>query len=1656
VAISVVTDDVNFPRTENSGTIRFRVVLSSASDSEVVVSFTTEDLTAISSGALADYTARSGTVTFAPGQTEAFVDIALVDDTRFEGNETFQLVVTDIQNAALEEGNDGKIVATIIENDTKPVVTIEQIETATEGSPVKFKVTLSTPLQEDITIPYSFVDVTAQGGTSGSGKDFVNTAGTITIPAGSTSVEFSVATLNDSISEPSETFTVELDAHELTAGPTATIGTIVDDGDPFPRLSIANMTIVEGNSGQKNAEFIVSLSAASGRDVTVTYQLFDRSATAGQDYGIPETLTITIPAGQTTGKILIPILGDTITEPTEDFLVKLTNATNAVIVGGDAIGTILDNERQFSLEFEGETETKNTITVNEPGNGSGNTTIRFRIVRSGDTSAEASVQYTTDNGVDREGVRGAVATGDRKDFAALSGTANFAAGASVSDWIELTINDDNVHEGLEEFFIRLQNGVNGSPSDEGGTGTVQIVDNDVAPTVTVSNPTVEEANLSGSTATRTDMVFKVTLSNPTELGAVTLRYATENGEAVIGGGGEIITAGAISGTSRADYEALSLTTLTFAPGETSKDVIVKVLGDVRDEYDETLHLNLTELNDKATFEDGVTSLKATGTITDNDLAPTITISDLSSGSGSTVNPANYNEADGFTTARFFRVSLSGESEKDITVYYFTADGTAVAGADFVGVSEGNAIELKFTGANGNTAGQTTKDISINVLEDSRVEDSETFEVRLKDATNASILDDRGQATILDNDRAIFTINDVTVVEGNDPNTPTVARFIVSLANAVDRTVTINYTTVDGTARLNGPFADYLFTSGTLTFDANTSTAVIEVPIISDNYKEAAETFSVRLSGGTDTQFAKAEGVATIQNGDDSLIGVAIEDVRIVEGAEGANSRAQFRVVTSGPLESGQTVTVKASTRDGLAVAGSDYAARTSTLTFTGSTVSQIFEVNVTGDNVFEAAENFFAELSEATITPDSGTVNIERSTGTAIIYNDDVQQIDARTVRWIDVDGDVVTLRISKGALSVSSPGDFDFINQLSGGVSLSTVGGLALRTLNLQNDGREFAGASITITAEPQAIFDPTGTVFLGDGKVDIGWINAGGFSADGANFFGIDLKNVSVDGGLAKLTVGDRTIGSPALRKLDVESLGVDASRVGIENTLSYFQGPVGKVKIAGDMEGQMQVVAAQFGRIQSIDIGGTLGGDGEQAGLILFSGKLGKATIGSVVGGDSANSGTLRGETTFGKAQIGKVTILGDVLGGAGEESGVINAPRIGKVTVLGDVVGGSGKQSGTIGGVAVDGGDLTTSSIKNIRVDGSLKGGTGAFSGSINALSINSVSVTEVGGGKLILGTPLVGGAAGTEFSVLGGGGADSGYITLGAVNQVILHGDVKGSSNNNTGGLNVVNRMSNLTLNGSLIGGDSVAAVGTTPGRAVNNSGFISAGQIGNALVIGDVISGHDAGPGLNGSGLIAAAQSNAVPGTIKKLEIRGDVIGNETEAVLIAALGMRNQQAISKLTIGGDVEFLDILAGLAKPGPDGLIPRNADAQLGDLLFEGNVRALNIAAGAAFGDDSRFGTADDEVLESASSQAPYLNEPADYSRIASVIIRGQVLAGPSGESGPLAFGIVAQEIGKVQIGNSQVALTPGESNDRTPNPVVTDTGLFVIELPRVNP
>ena len=105
--------------------------------------------------------------------------------------------------------------------------------------------------------------------------------------------------------------------------------------DPLPSLAISDATVTEGNSGTRNLTFTVSLSAASGRIVTVQYATADATATAGSDY-VARTGTLTFNPGWISQTVSVTVYGDTAVEADEVFLLELSSASNATL--GDARG----------------------------------------------------------------------------------------------------------------------------------------------------------------------------------------------------------------------------------------------------------------------------------------------------------------------------------------------------------------------------------------------------------------------------------------------------------------------------------------------------------------------------------------------------------------------------------------------------------------------------------------------------------------------------------------------------------------------------------------------------------------------------------------------------------------------------------------------------------------------------------------------------------------------------------------------------------------------------------------------------------------------------------------------------------------------------------------------------------------------------------------------------------------------------------------------------------------------------------------------------------------------------------------------------------------------------------------------------------------------
>ena len=131
----------------------------------------------------------------------------------------------------------------------------------------------------------------------------------------------------------------------VTGASGATDGVIGSDGGPLPALSIADLSVAEGNGDHAHFMFEVTLDQAADGPVTVAYSTANGTATAGSDYTATSG-TLTFAAGETSKTVHVDIGGDTASEANETFTVRLSNASGATIADATAVGTIVDDDRE--------------------------------------------------------------------------------------------------------------------------------------------------------------------------------------------------------------------------------------------------------------------------------------------------------------------------------------------------------------------------------------------------------------------------------------------------------------------------------------------------------------------------------------------------------------------------------------------------------------------------------------------------------------------------------------------------------------------------------------------------------------------------------------------------------------------------------------------------------------------------------------------------------------------------------------------------------------------------------------------------------------------------------------------------------------------------------------------------------------------------------------------------------------------------------------------------------------------------------------------------------------------------------------------------------------------------------------------------------------
>ena len=424
------------------GELRFTVTLSPVTTQTVTVEFATIDGTAVGG---ADYVERAGTVTFAPGVSSQTIVLPLTGDAIDELNEAMLVVLSSPFNATIQVP---QATGTIVDDDAAPAVAIGDVSVVEGNAGIvnaTFTVTMSAPSAQSVSVGYATASATASAP-----GDYTTTSGTLTFTPGVTTQTVVVPATGDTLNESDETLTVTLsNPTNATLGRAQGIATIVDD-DPMSSISIADVSLEEGNA-TATATFVLTLSAAAGRPVTVGYATADGSATAGSDY-TPVSGTASFAIGATTTSITVTVTGDTVMELDETFFVNLSAASNATIARAQATGTLRNDEGLPAVSVA-------DASVAE-GN-SGTVNLNFAVTLSAASLNPVSISYATGGGTATAGT----------DYASASGTLTIPPGA-MAGTIVVAVNGDTTAEGSETFTITLSNPANATLARSAATGTI--------------------------------------------------------------------------------------------------------------------------------------------------------------------------------------------------------------------------------------------------------------------------------------------------------------------------------------------------------------------------------------------------------------------------------------------------------------------------------------------------------------------------------------------------------------------------------------------------------------------------------------------------------------------------------------------------------------------------------------------------------------------------------------------------------------------------------------------------------------------------------------------------------------------------------------------------------------------------------------------------------------------------------------------------------------------------------------------------------------------------------------------------------------------------------------------------------------------------------
>jgi hypothetical protein len=394
-----------------------------------------------------DYSAATGTVTFAAGDANASktVTVEVNGDVAVEPTETFNVVLSSPVDTEIVTREDTGV-GTIVNDEVALWIGDGWSEEGSSGTRAQaFVITRTGP-----TTSWTQVNWETINGTAVQGSDLAGNYGNVYFAPGENTKLVSVDVTGDTTPEVDETFTVKLS--EPVGGIIAHAtgrAVIADDDGP----SVRDIAVAEGNSGTTDATFTIRLAGPAVTPVAVGWATANGSALAGSDFTAASG-TVRFDAGQVAQTVTVKIVGDTAPEPNETLQLKLDDVVGAATVDGSALGRILDDETtRLSID---------NITVTE-GN-AGTSLARFTITRSGPVSGTSTVNWSTPAAPSGPG--GAVTNGFTfdgdgpatagTDYGVASDTATFGPNVRTQT-VTVPIIGDTTLEPNEYFDVSLVN-----------------------------------------------------------------------------------------------------------------------------------------------------------------------------------------------------------------------------------------------------------------------------------------------------------------------------------------------------------------------------------------------------------------------------------------------------------------------------------------------------------------------------------------------------------------------------------------------------------------------------------------------------------------------------------------------------------------------------------------------------------------------------------------------------------------------------------------------------------------------------------------------------------------------------------------------------------------------------------------------------------------------------------------------------------------------------------------------------------------------------------------------------------------------------------------------------------------------------------------------